>query len=61
MAAEISSYQLDQMFSRIRKKRILYSLEFQALNPEEIDLFKKFKQELNEKLKSIRKSLENND
>ena len=64
MAANFRSYPLDQMFNNIRKKKIRKSKKDQSSNLEnalEIKLIEKFKQELNEKLKSIRKSLKNNE
>ena len=63
MAANIMSYPLDHLFNKIRKKKIINSKKDQSSNLEnvlEIELIEKFKQELNEKLKSIRKSLKNN-
>ena len=61
--SSIMSYPLDQLFNKIRKKKIINSKKDQSSNLEnalEIELIEKFNQELNEKLKSIRKSLKNN-
>ena len=63
MAANIMSYPLDQLFNKIRRKKIINSKKDQSSNLEnalEIEIIEKFNQELNEKLKSIRKSLKNN-